>query len=120
MRVRDGLVMAGFVLAVSVAAFVATAHNCSTTDGSFTLADGKPSAYCRLTDLFPPALDSVHGIVVSLLLFGGPLLTVLAATVVCTRRRRPPPGRLLLAALVASLFTLFFSLFGSVGFIPYD
>jgi hypothetical protein len=121
MRVRDGLVMAGFVLAVSVAAFAATAHNCSTSDGSFTVTDSaaRPSAYCRATDLYPPAFDSAHGIAVCALLFLGPLATVLVATAVCARRRRPLPAKLLVGALIASGATFVFSLFADVGFKPY-
>ena len=120
-RTRDGLVVAALVLLISAAAFAATAHNCSTTDGSFSIGDpaARPSVYCRATDLYPPAFDSAHGVALCALLFAGPLLTALGAIAVSAPRRRPPPARLLLAALIASGFTLLFSLFGSVGFEPY-
>jgi hypothetical protein len=121
LRTRDGLFTAGFVLLVSAAAFAATAHNCSTSDGSFTVTDSaaRPSVYCRATDLYPPALDTAHGIALTVLLFAGPLATVLVTTAVCARRRRPLPGRLLVAALIASGLTLVLSLIADVGFEPY-
>jgi hypothetical protein len=121
LRTRDVLVIAALVLLVSAAAFAATAHNCSTTDGSFSIGDraARPTVYCRATDLYPPALDGGRGVAVCALLFAGPLLTVLGAMAVSAWRRRPPPARLLLAALIASGFTLLFSLFGGVGYEPY-
>jgi hypothetical protein len=121
LRTRDGLFTAGFVLLISAVAFAATAHNCSTTDGSFTVTDSaaRPSLYCRATDLYPPAFDTAHGIAVCALLFVGPLATVLVATAVCARRRRPLPGRLLVAALIASGLTFVLSFFADVGFKPY-
>jgi hypothetical protein len=118
---RDGLVLAALVLLISAAALAATAHNCSTTDGSFTIesGDARPSLYCRATDLFPPALTTFHGVAVCVLLFATPFATVIATTVVCARRKSRLPPRLMLAALVMSGFTMVLSLSADVGFRPY-
>jgi hypothetical protein len=115
--IRQALLLATCVPAISALAFFATAHGCSTGDGSFTVnSDAKPSLYCQATELFPPSATSAPGVVFDLILFASPALSLLIAAVVCARRRRELSPRVMMFALFMAPFTLLLSLFADVGF----
>jgi hypothetical protein len=116
---RDGILVAATVAAISALACAGAAVGCSTTDGSFRIDDpgARPSSYCEATDLFPPALTRLSGVLLDVLLFAGPTIGVVVFTVVSKRRGCTTLPRRAGIAIVAAIATLVIDLFAAhVGY----
>ena len=113
---RQALLLAVPIAAISGLAYFLTAHGCSTDDGTFLLtSSSEPTAYCQATGLFPPAGASVPSVVVDVILFASPALSVLVAGLVCARRGRELWPKVAVYACFIAPLTLLLSALADVS-----